>query len=67
MIIAAPWYIKKSNIHKDLDVPPIEMEIIRYAEKYLENSDSHINPLVGGILRHIGHIRLKGRILLRSV
>ena len=35
------------------------MEIIRYAEKYLANLDSQTNPLVRGILRHTGHIRLK--------
>ena len=34
MITAAPWYVKNSNIHKDLKVPFIKDEIKRYAETY---------------------------------
>ena len=62
MITAASWYIKNSNIHKELDVPLVKMEIIRYAEKYFDNLDGHTNSLVRGNLLYAGRIRLKRKV-----
>ena len=65
----APWYIKNSNIHKDLSVPMIREEIAKFAGRYLKKLEDHPNPLARAILNNTGHIPLRRRDtvdLLRS-
>lgn len=59
MITGAPWYVKNSNIHKDLQVPLVKCEILNYVDKYLTKLETHPNPLARNILQHDGHTRLK--------
>lgn len=61
MITAAPWYIKNSNIHKDLEVPTVKAEISKYASTYLTKLADHPNPLARNILHDLGYTRLKRR------
>lgn len=49
--IAAPWHIKNSNNHKDLDVPLVKIEISKFV-KYLKKLEIHQNPLARNILQH---------------
>ena len=61
LITSAPWYIKNSNIHRDLNMPLVTEEIAKYAGTYLTKLESHPNPLARNILNFTGHIRLKKR------
>src|SRR6476661_4848468 len=61
IITAAPWYVKNSNIHKDLNVPLVKTMITKYAVKYLKRLELHPNPLARNILNDSGHTRLRRR------
>lgn len=61
MITAAPWYIKNSNIHKDLNIPVVKAEATKSASLYIKKLEFHPNPLARNILNYVGHIRLKRR------
>lgn len=61
MITAAPWYVKNSNIHKDLSMPLVKTEIKKNAGTYLKKLEAHPNLLARNILNDRGYIRLKRR------
>lgn len=61
MLTAAPWYVKNSNIHKDLEMPYVKEEIQKHATTYLIKLESHPNILARTILEDRGHSRLKRR------
>lgn len=58
-IVHAPWYVRNSNLHKDLNIPTIRNEIINHCTKYADKLKVHTNPLALTLLRFSGHQRLK--------
>lgn len=58
-ITNAPWYIRNSNIHNDLNIPTIKDEINNYCSKYVSKLSQHSNPLAQELLLFSGHRRLK--------
>ena len=58
-ITGAPWYIRNSNIHRDLNVPIIREEIKLSCLTYLSKLMDHPNPLARELLSFEGHRRLR--------
>ena len=44
-IVNAPWYVRNDDIRKDLEIPTVQEEISRYAEKYKSRIATHPNLL----------------------
>ena len=42
-IVSAPWYVRNSDIHRDLRIPKVEDEIHTYAMKHKTRLEQHIN------------------------
>ena len=42
-IVGAPWYVRNSDIHRDLGIPMVKEEIKRYAGKHEARLHLHIN------------------------
>ena len=42
-IVNAPWYIRNSGLHRDLEVDVVSSEIQRYAQKHEEHLHHHEN------------------------
>ena len=59
MITSAPWYVRNSNIHNDLNVPMIKDEVKRHSETYLKKLETHPNILARNLLHNRGHLRLR--------
>lgn len=59
MITSAPWYVRNSNIHNDLNVPMIKDEVKRHSEIYLKKLETHPNILARNLLHNRGHLRLR--------
>jgi len=45
IIINAPWFMTNEEIHKDLDIPYVNEEILRHSTKYSNRLNSHPNTL----------------------
>lgn len=61
MITGAPWYVRTSHLHRDLNVPLVKSEIIKYSANYLQKLESHPNPLARNLLNNRSHQRLRRR------
>lgn len=59
IITGAPWYMRNSNIHKDLKVPLVREEIKIASVNYISRITEHPNRLVRDLLVFEGHRRLK--------
>lgn len=44
-ITGAPWYIRNEDIHRDLGIPLVKVEISQLQEKYKRKLSTHQNPL----------------------
>ena len=42
-IVSAPWYIRNSDLHRDLEVDVVFSEIQRFAQKHEERLQHHEN------------------------
>lgn len=42
-IVDAPWYIRNSDLHRDLEVEPVTCEIQKFARKHEERLHNHEN------------------------
>lgn len=60
-ITGAPWFIRNSNIHKDLQIPTINEEIHSSKSNYLSRLQAHPNPLAKNLLQRSYTKRLKRR------
>jgi len=50
-MVGAPWYIKNTNIHRDLKIPMVDDEISRKINKYTQKLSTHPNALAANLLR----------------
>src|SRR6187551_3321700 len=53
-IVDAPWYVRNSNIHKDLGIPDVEEEIRKIATRHDAKLQVHPNPEARSILECYG-------------
>ena len=59
IITGAPWYVRNSNIHRDLNIPTIREEIKNSCINYMKKLAEHPNPLARDLLTFEGHRRLR--------
>jgi hypothetical protein len=46
MIVDAPWYVPKTVIRRDLQIPTVKEEIRRYSSQYSARLSAHPNDVV---------------------
>ena len=56
-IVAAPWYIRNNNVHKDLDVETVDSVIKKYAQSHEQRIQRHINVEALQLLNNDGLVR----------
>ena len=59
IITGAPWYVRNSNIHKDLNVPFVREEIKKATTNYAKKLLNHHNRLARDLLLFESYRRLK--------
>jgi len=56
-IVNAPWYIRNSELHRDLEVDVVSSEIQRFAQKHEERLHHHENVEAIQLLDNMGRER----------
>ena len=56
-IVNAPWYIRKSDLHRNLEMDVVSSEIQRFAEKHEERLHHHENAEAIQLLDNMGIVR----------
>ena len=62
-IVAAPWYIRNDNLHRDLKMESVSEEITKYADKYAQRLLHHENEDIQRIIQENRGIRRLKRTL----
>ena len=62
-IVNAPWYIRNSDLHRDLKVPQVTEEIRKYARKHKERLSQHVNAEASRLIRNQPNIRRLRRVI----
>lgn len=60
-ITGAPWFIRNSNLHKDLKIPTVEEEVQQFCSKYTLKLRTHPNTLARNLLQRQYQKRLKSK------
>ena len=55
----APWYVRNSDIHRDLGIPDVATEIQRFAAKHEARLHQHVNIEAIQLLNNSSIRRLK--------
>jgi len=61
-VVNAPWYIRNSDLHRDLNINLVTDEIKRYAGKHTKRLEGHENPE----MRAVSNERVSMRRLMRT-
>ena len=61
-ITGAPWYISNFYIHRDMNIPFVKDEIKRFAVRYTNRLENHINTLAIELLDNSMDVRRVKRI-----
>ena len=56
-LINAPWYVTNETIHRDLKIPTVKEEILKYSNRYSKRVIKHRNPLITKLLNTLDQIR----------
>lgn len=56
-IVNAPWYIRNSDLHRDLRIPTVKEEIKRFAGKHEARLHLHVNAEALQLLDNQHHVR----------
>lgn len=51
LITSAPWFIRNTNIHRDLNIPTVMDEIQCFSSRHLDRASTHPNPLISDLVR----------------
>jgi hypothetical protein len=65
-IVNAPWYIRNSDLHRDLEVDVVSSEIQGFAQKHEERLHHHENVEAIHLLDNMGIVRRLQRKNLSS-
>ena len=62
-MVNAPWYIRNSDLHRDLEIPSV-MEVVRkYAHKHRERLSQHVNAEASQLIVNQPAIRRLQRVI----
>lgn len=56
-IVNCPWYVRNSDLHRDLKIPYVKDEIQNYANKHIERLFQHVNEEASIIARNQANTR----------
>lgn len=59
LLVNAPWYVSDHTLHNDLNIPLVEEERRRRAEKHFVRLQNHHNELASNLTQAINPGRLK--------
>lgn len=62
-IVDAPWYIRNSDLHRDLKIPEVKDEIHKFARKHKERLKNHVNLEASQLIRNRPILRRLRRVL----
>lgn len=62
-IVNAPWYIRNSDLHRDLKIPIVHDEIRKYASKHRARLSQHVNVEASQLIRNQPITRRLRRVL----
>ena len=62
-IVNAPWYVRNSDLHRDLNIPLVKDEIRKYARKHRERLSQHVNVEASDLIRNQPTIRRLRRVV----
>lgn len=62
-IVNAPWYVRNSDLHRDLKIPLVEEVIRKHALKHRERLTQHVNTEASRLVRNQFTIRRLRRII----
>jgi hypothetical protein len=59
MMVAAPWYVPKTVIRRDLQIPTVKEEIQHYSSQYSARLSAHPNDLIANLMDMPDNRRLR--------
>jgi hypothetical protein len=59
MIMDAPWYVPNTVILRDLQIPTVKEEILRYSSQYSARLSAHPNELIVNLMAQPDNKRLR--------
>jgi hypothetical protein len=59
MIVDAPWYVPNTVIRRDLQIPRVKEEILRYSSQYSAHLSAHPNDLIVNLMELPDNRRLR--------
>lgn len=62
-IVDAPWYVRNSDIHRDLKIPLVKDEIQKYARKHIVRLSQHVNVEAQQLIGSQATIRRLRRVI----
>ena len=62
-IVNAPWYIRNSDLHRDLNIPLVKDVIRKYAQKHRERLSQHVNAEASQLIRNQPTTRRLRRVI----
>lgn len=62
-IVNAPWYVRNSDLHRDLKIPLVYDEIRKYARNHRERLSQHVNVEASQLIRNQPISRRLRRVL----
>lgn len=62
-VVNAPWYVRNSDIHRDLKIAFVNEEIRKHARKHTERLTQHVNIEASQIIRNQTSIRRLLRVI----
>lgn len=61
--VNAPWYVRNTDLHRDLKIPLVKDEIRKYARKHRERLSQHVNVEATQLIRNQTITRRLRRVL----
>jgi hypothetical protein len=59
MIVDAPWYVPNMVIRRNLQIPTVNEEILRYSSQYSARLIAHPNYLIVNLIERLDNRRLR--------
>jgi hypothetical protein len=59
MIVDAPWYVPNTVVRRDLQIPTVKEEILRYSSQYSARLSAHPNYLIVNLIELPDNRRLR--------
>ena len=66
MIVNAPWYIRNTDLYRDLGIKAVAHEIQRYAKDHVLHLRQHVDEKVSRLILNGSQDRRLKRVILQS-